>query len=1102
MRMKNKIFKPAALLLLTLLPQGAIQADDTDIYINQNPPPGSQPLVMFSIDYRPNLTSTVCTDVTAASCTAATFFRNNGLAASLPLLGPLTFFDILRLSLKLVLSQVSGINIGLMISHDDSSNSCKTGGPGTAAYNSLKCSNGGYIMQGFQPVVTGDTNGTIANFLSKLNAIPPPQGNLNHPYQGAELFFEFYRYLAGLGIYNGHDGWTDYGNTANKDLPDSFPAASWDTRIENTTGTPNTQYLSPFSSASACTKIFTVNFLFQVSNQDNNSNSAIAASIANGGMGFTPSNSNAFKDVVAYLHNNDLSPSITGTQSVTSYFIVDPTKINNTTTGYATAGGTNTPLSLSSDPQVLVNTLTDIFKQILSVSTTFTAASVPVNVFNRATVQNNVFIALFQADPNGKPYWPGDLKKLQLQTQTLADGSQVTTVVDANSNNAIAPDGRINYNALTFWTQPSSLPATDPYNGTTNVSANLDGRIVSRGGAGQIIPGFISATGKLLNSNSGARQLFYDSGATSIAALNADTTTATNLAANLTTTLSGPCSTPPTAQNLLQYMRGIDITCDTTQTPSIWTVNTSNPNYSAASNPYPARSWLMADPLHSRPLPINYGTTVTGYTTSNPAIYIAMGGNDGFLHFIRNTNTDGSQSGKEVWAFMPQKAMGIQPTLLINAPTTPMHPYGFDGAASVYTDTVNNKTYLYMGMRRGGNAYYALDVSNPESPPVLLWKIDASTTGFYELGLTFSTPRTVLLNYGNGIKPVVIFAGGYDINKDRHALGTPDTRGNAIYIVDAVSGALIWKATGGATTGSVSATQYTHTSLVDSIPSDITAVDTDGDGLADRILVGDTGGNVWRADLSAAPPLVTTNPANWKLTKLATLGYHDSNTRLSDRRFFSPPDFVQTTDENGVAYDAVVLGSGDREDPLDYGGLVNNFFYVLRDYNTGVSAGTNSAVNQTSPADITSDCLQTGTALSCGLNLQYGWKLALTAGLSPRDEKVLASAATFSNVVYFTTYIPPGSISGSTCGPAEGSGNLYAVSLQNGNAVIAYNSVGSNVALTAADRVSPLASGGIPAQVVFIPTGAGGLSYIRPDLRIDQPDTSNRFTTFWQHVEQ
>ena len=71
------------------------------------------------------------------------------------------------------------------------------------------------------------------------------------------------------------------------------------------------------------------------------------------------------------------------------------------------------------------------------------------------------------------------------------------------------------------------------------------------------------------------------------------------------------------------------------------------------------------------------------------------------------------------------------------------------------------------GLRRGGKAYYALDISNPDNP-VFLWQIDKSSTGFSELGQSWSVPViTYIPGYAGGVrKPVLVFAAGYDVAKD------------------------------------------------------------------------------------------------------------------------------------------------------------------------------------------------------------------------------------------------------------------------------------------------------------------------------------------------
>lgn len=1013
--------------------------DDTDIYLNPGSglPAGSEPMVMFSLDYRPNLASTACNGTECDTLIAEGYLSPTG---------PYTFFDVLRAALRKVMDPLEGIRVGLMLNHDNDNNCA---GPGHTG-----CSNGGYIAMGFELFELGDTNGAKARFHQILASMPTPQGNQSHSYQGKELFFEMFRYLTGQGIYNAHNGWTDYSTDAVNNLDVDGAAYSWDTGIESGSG-----YASPLGAASECTKVFTVNPLFFVANQDEDSDGAIELDRSSGGFGGTY---REFADVIGFLNDADLAdgtfgsaPDLDGPQDVTSYFLVEPTKINRTTIGYASAGGTGLPLPLSESPDELVSTLQDIFRQILSVSTTFVAASVPVNVFNRAEIVDNVYIALFQVDENYQPAWPGNLKKLRLSSIDTA-----TVLVDALDNPAIAGDGRIRNDALTFWTDPGSLPPADTSIGEVD---GRDGRSISRGGAGQKVPGYVSGSPGLTNTSAG-RRIFYDA-AGSLAPFNASSTHALALQSDL------GAADVTEAQELIAFMRGVDID-----------------DLDGDSDVTEAREWIINDPLHSRPLPLNYGARGS-YTTSNPAIYIAVATNDGLMHFIRNTNSSGNEIGVEAWAFAPRSTMGVAQTLRGNGAGV-QHPYAVDGSPAAYIEDNNHngtieigeKAYLFFGLRRGGRAYYALDVSDPESPS-LLWTIDNSGD-FSELGLTFSTPRVGEINIGSGPQPIVIFAGGYDTNKDtRGAVGTDDSEGNAIYVVDAETGALIWKARGGS--GASTASEFQHPDLVDSIPSTVTIADTDGDLLVDRILVGDTGGNVWRADIHGS------DTSQWTLTRLAALGRHSESGKINDRRFFHRPDLVPAEDDDGL-FDAVILGSGDRPDPLDAGGLVNNWFYMIKDRDVVAGAGTDVSIVPNDLGDVTDDCLHEGG--SCSVDLVHGWKLELeTFG-----EKSLATPITIAGRIFFTTYIPSNSLSSSVCAPSEGQGRLYAVSLQTASAVINYDTADDdpdyqNSARTKSDRYTDLNSPGIPAEVVSIPPN----QILRPDLQVDTIDVTTRWRTFW-----
>ena len=77
--------------------------------------------------------------------------------------------------------------------------------------------------------------------------------------------------------------------------------------------------------------------------------------------------------------------------------------------------------------------------------------------------------------------------------------------------------------------------------------------------------------------------------------------------------------------------------------------------------------------------------------------------------------------------------------------------------------------------------------------------------------------------------PVLIFAGGYDVNKSVLGLGTSDSMGRGIYIVNADTGALIFSATPAAT----STSNLRVTGMTDSMPGSVATLDSDGDGKAD-----------------------------------------------------------------------------------------------------------------------------------------------------------------------------------------------------------------------------------------------------------------------------
>jgi type IV pilus assembly protein PilY1 len=1077
---------------------GPAWADDAEIYVNQRDiPETSQPLVMFSLDYRPNLGSTVCT---SGECD---FLVKAGVLPE----GRTSFtrLEMMRGALRLVMEPLSGVRVGLMMNHRHGP--CAAAGPGGARSG---CANGGYIAMGFREFQEGDANGAKAMFDSVLATlpVPPPSGGggggapADHSYQGKELFYEFYRYLAGDPVYNGKNGFTSFDAVTGgsdsinvvpeyvdlwRDTPsEEVNGFAWDPTIiegavvaDETSGTYTDvgRYKSPLIGVGDCSKIFTVNFLFQVSNQESDSDAEILPDIGvRNGTGLA----REFAPMIEYLNRTDLSPGTEGDQKVTSYFLgPDPQYRNTTFARYAQAGGSGSALELSDDPMKLVATLTDMFQQILSVSTTFTAAALPVNSFDRSQLLSDVFLGLFQPQvddyPQNNSYWWGNVKKLRLAG--LGDDEEAVQLVDANDDPAVAADGRIRYIAQTLWTDPSGADVLDAgRDPDENAVAGFDGRSVNRGGSGHKTPGFprhLNYNPQRRNPASlpeppGPRRLLYD-GAAGLAPLEATDTLASNAA--LQAAIGGNAAE---TLEVLKFMRGLD---PIAEEPDVLPLE-----------------WMFGSVIHSRPLPVNYGAR-DGHGPGNPLIYIAAGGNDGALRFIRNTDSSGAQLGQESWAFIPTEVMGnVRRMVRQEGPqfSGDSTIYGFDGPPTLYIEDLNSdgtidhtagdKAILYAGLRRGGRAYYALDVSNPENP-TLLWRIvGGETAGFENLGWTFSQPRVGKINISGTVTPVVIFGGGFDRAYDNPTAGVTGPLGRGIYVVNAETGGLI--------------RHILADGMQDSIPSAVSAVDTSGDGLVDRIYVGDLGGRVWRVDMVAG------NASNtWTASLLADLGRRADGSAaggVNDRRFFHAPDVVQSSMlvQQGdalaetVKFHAVLIGSGDRANPTH--NTPNNWFFMIRDTSFGVlETAADTAYDMDDLHDVTafSDTEAVVPTDSAGWRLQ----------LQTTGEKSLASSLTVGNTVFFTTYIPAGAVASDVCGPAEGGGRLYAVSLKNAAPRFNRDEPVGDGPYEPSERWIDLRAGGIPAEAQFISGGGGSgeEGVVLVGVETFAYSATSRWRTFW-----
>lgn len=410
----------------------------------------------------------------------------------------------------------------------------------------------------------------------------------------------------------------------------------------------------------------------------------------------------------------------------------------------------------------------------------------------------------------------------------------------------------------------------------------------------------------------------------------------------------------------------------------------------------------MGDMLNSKPLIVDYGD-------GEERIFAAT--NEGFLHSID------TEDGEEQWAFMPKSLLPNIKTFMENLPTKE-HVYGIDGPLTLWNYDKNfdgeikatdgDKRVLFFGLRRGGMAYYALDITSPDNP-VILWKKE-NTFGTDEgvlnsLGETWSKPTLAKMRIGsatsNEVRNVVVFGAGYDASKDEEAVANrpSDELGRDVMIVDALTGEIHWSLQ-----RDVYDSNPANNPIKHSIPGDIRVLDMDRNGTLDRLYFADTGGNVWRVDMDhdlrdSDPDMYNYDDAILtKIADLGTNGDHGTDTR----KFFYEPD-TALLQHSGKTYMTISLGSGYRTHPLNTN--TEDRFYVLMEPNVyneppaGFVALTNAdLVNAKTGFTGVNDNLLTPPA-----NTVYkGWYY----DFAHKGEKVLAPAVTFLNKVVFTTFAP------------------------------------------------------------------------------------------------
>jgi type IV pilus assembly protein PilY1 len=871
----------------------------------------------------------------------------------------------------------------------------------------------------------------------------------------SETFYEAFRYLSGGNVKYGETSKTndgDFKSVAASRVGGVLSGKQYDSPMDYSCANTFIVYLTdglPTEDVDATTNI------------DNLSGTTCADSVYPSDP--NDKNGRCMEALAKYLYDTDLRTDVVGKQNVTTYMIgfgEDVAESKTFLDKVAAAGGSGQAYT-QTDAAGLKATLEEILSRVQEAAdTTFVAPAVSVNAFNRSQNLNELYMSVFA--PSKNLHWPGNLKKYRILKREL-------------------------------YGTDSGTPAVNPTTGyiaegvqALNSPKVLDGPDTKLGGAAATLEDSVSSPRKIYT--------YLETDKDLTAGVNAFTESNTGDSGNIKKEMLG-AATDADAVRVVRFARGHDENDED---------KTSDFHHK------------MGDPMHSRP-----AILIHGGTEEAPQGTVFVATNDGVLHAFdiahiaepEDAEDDmTAQATTERWAYIPKEFLLRQNQLFRDAPTANRR-YALDGDVKVLKfdaegDGIINgsdKAYVYFSTGRGGNAYYALDVTNIEKPK-FLWKIDNATTGFANLGRTWSTPQIgrVLIGNGDGQTSkqrfVLIFGGGYDTRNDNAPLDPKDfvygedSVGNSLYIVDAEDGKLLWSAGKSGTGYNFTSARMTH-----SFPANVATMDTDSDRFIDRIYAADVDGKVWRFDIAngnGADTLVT----GGVLASIGNGALTSGQNAANARRFYSGPDVASIANRGMRPFMNIAIGSGYRGHPLNKD--TQDRFYSIRDYD---------AFTPRTQASYTSDAIVTDSELVDVTDMtnkvkdgDLGWKIDLKEPSGDpqwRGEKNLSEATTAAGVILFTTFTPLGEDPKDPC-LSRSMNRVWGVYATTGDPFTHWID-GETGALDAGDRHADLNQNGIASsvQVLKDPEGTSTMGICNTANTVLKRcvDFGSAIRSYWEH---
>ncbi|MGO3664640.1 pilus assembly protein PilY [Psychrobacter sp. AOP5-GZ1-6] len=365
---------------------------------------------------------------------------------------------------------------------------------------------------------------------------------------------------------------------------------------------------------------------------------------------------------------------------------------------------------------------------------------------------------------------------------------------------------------------------------------------------------------------------------------------------------------------------------------------------------------VLGATVHSTPAAVSYSANLditTGRVTGTRDDYVLFGSSEGGLHLVDADNYGVGDGGAEKFVIIPKEMLMDSsksdalikgatkpeigaPNFGVDAPWLVTADYRYDlSNGQVNVETGSGKgVFAYGGLRMGGKALYGLDLADNESPS-MMFAITPDTSGFSRMGQIWSKPtkakiKTSITDTGTD---VLVFGGGYDMCYEYEGFqvgvtdselgsscsGKSNAEGNAVYIINAKTGALIWSASAeGSPTKTVD-------SMTNSIVAGVTTLDRDNDGFMDHIYFADLGGQLFRADFTNAgfvKPVASgtaspeTSFSNTRVTRVLKPAYSGSNKKYNHRFYERPVVSFYRNDLTNSLFALVNVISGDRSSPL------------------------------------------------------------------------------------------------------------------------------------------------------------------------------------------